>query len=193
MRLVLLLIVTAGIAGGCSQASSDTPHGDSKSQVGTAAESSDVSLKILDHDEIQQLIQDKRGKVVVMDAWSTSCPPCMKEFPHLVELHHEYGPDKVACVSLSFDYEGIDRPEDQQDRVLAFLRKQKATFDNVLNKEEADDLYKKLDLDAVPAVFVYDKSGKLRQKFDDSYRNAAGERFSYNDVRALVKELLSEA
>ena len=193
MRLVLLLIVTAGIAGGCSQASSDTPDGDSKSQVGTAAESSDVSLKILDHDEIQQLIQDKRGKVVVMDAWSTSCPPCMKEFPHLVELHHEYGPDKVACVSLSFDYEGIDRPEDQQDRVLAFLRKQKAIFDNVLNKEEADDLYKKLDLDAVPAVFVYDKSGKLRQKFDDSYRNAAGERFSYDDVRALVKELLSEA
>lgn len=192
MRQALIFLVTIGIAAGCSQASSESPAGASNAQAKPVPVSNDVSLKILDHDEIQQLIQEKKGKVVVMDAWSTSCPPCMKEFPHLVELHHEYGPEKVACVSLSFDYEGIDRPEDQQGRVLAFLRKQNATFDNILNKEEADALYKKLDLDAVPAVFVYDQSGKLRQKFDDSYRNAAGERFSYDDVRALVKELLSE-
>jgi hypothetical protein len=60
----------------------------------------------------------------------------------------------------------------------------------VLNKEEADELYQKLDLSAIPAVFVYDQSGKLVQRFDDSYRNSAGERFSYKDVGALVEKLL---
>ena len=197
MRLSLCILLVGLISGGCNEASSKAPDSAAERDKSTASSSErvektggEVSLKILDHDQIQQLIQDKKGKIVVMDAWSTSCPPCIKEFPHLVELHNEYGPDKVACISLSFDYEGIDKPEDQQERVLAFLRKQNATFDNVLNKEEADELYEKMDLSAVPAVFVYDRGGKLVQRFDDSYRNAAGERFSYKDVNGLVSTLL---
>ena len=45
-----------------------------------------VRLTIVDFDGIQQQIAKHKGQVVVMDAWSTSCPPCMKEFHNLVEL-----------------------------------------------------------------------------------------------------------
>ncbi len=152
----------------------------------------DVSLKIVDYDGILQLIDRQRGKVVVMDAWSTSCPPCMKEFHNLVELHKKYGPEKVACISLSFDYEGLGTPEEQQDRVLKFLRKQGATFDNLLSNEESDVLYRKFKLAAVPAVFVYDRAGQLRKRFDNEQSKGPETAFSYEEVGQLVAELLQD-
>jgi hypothetical protein len=114
----------------------------------------------------------------------------LKEFPHLVELHKKLGPDRVACVSLSFDYEGIGKPEEQREPVLAFLQKQGATFDNVLATEESDALYRKFKLTAVPAVFVFDREGKLVKRFDNEQAATPAEAFTYEQVGQLVDELL---
>jgi len=160
-----------------------TSGAEATNETGNVAD--DVHLSILSFDEIQKLIAGKRGKVVVMDAWSTSCPPCMKDFHNLVELHKQYGPDELACISLSFDYEGIGQPADVRAGVLKFLKSEGATFDNVMSNEESDALYRKFKLNSVPAIFVYDRSGKLRKRFED-----AG---SYEQVRPLVAELVAEA
>lgn len=149
-----------------------------------------VALAIVDYPGIMEKIAANRGKVVVMDAWSTSCPPCMKEFHNLVELHKKYGPEKVACISLSFDFEGIGTPEEQQERVLKFLRSQGATFTNLLGSEESDALYRKFQLAAVPAVFVYDPAGNLAKRFDNEQAKSAADAFTYEQVGQLVGELL---
>ena len=166
-----------------SAAAEQAANGDERQA--TAAAAGDVELSILSFDEIGELIAGKRGKVVVMDAWSTSCPPCLKDFHNLVELHKEYGPDKLACISLSFDYEGIGQPQDVREPVLSFLRSQGATFDNVMSNEESDALYRKFKLSSVPAVFVYDRDGKLRERFVDEG--------AYEQVRPLVAELIQES
>jgi thiol-disulfide isomerase/thioredoxin len=153
---------------------------------------SGVELAIVDYQGVMEHVAENRGKVVVMDAWSTSCPPCMKEFHNLVELHDKYGPEEVACISLSFDYEGIDTPEDQAPRVLKFLESQGATFDNLMSNEESDVLYRKFDLAAVPAVFVYDQQGKLRKRFDNEQAQSDEEAFTYQQIKALVAELVAE-
>ena len=149
-----------------------------------------ISLKVLDYDQIQTLVESKRGKVVVMDAWSTSCPPCIKEFPKLVELHNKYGPERLACISLSFDYEGIGKPEDVAGKVKDFLIQQRATFDNVLSSEDSDALYRKFKLISVPAVFVYDREGKLVKRFDNEDAKSEADAFTYEQVGAVVEELL---
>src|ERR1041385_9066279 len=92
----------------------------------------DVALKVLDYDGLQKLIASRKGQVVVMDCWATSCAPCIKEFPNLVALHKKYGSAKVACISLSFDYDGSDPLKDVEPPVQKFLERQGATFDNVL-------------------------------------------------------------
>ena len=155
-----------------------------------AAGTPGVSLKTLDCAGLERLIAGKRGKVVVLDAWSTACPPCIKNFPDLVALHRQIGAERLACISLSLDYEGIGKPDDVAPAVLAFLRKQGATFDNVLASDEPEAIYKKLEIASIPAVFVYDARGKLRQKFTDG----AGGKESpvYRRVEALVKKLLAE-
>ena len=153
--------------------------------------SSQVALKILDYADLQQLIASKHGKVVVLDAWSTGCPPCLKSFPDLVALQRKIGQDRLACISLSLDYEGIGKPADVEPAAaLKFLRKQGATFDNVLASEEPESIYKKLGIASIPAVFVFDASGALRKKFTEG---ASGNgKPVYELVEESVDQLLVE-
>ena len=151
-----------------------------------------VTVQLLDYAGIEQLVASHRGKVVVMDAWALSCPPCVAEFPKLVALSHQFGQDQLACISLSFDYEGIGKPEGKLERVTKFLAGQNATFDNVLGSEESDALYRKFHLASVPAVFVYDKTGTLRHRFDNQKAKSAAEHFTYEDVGRLVEQLAAE-
>ncbi|MEX0711538.1 MAG: TlpA disulfide reductase family protein [Pirellulales bacterium] len=149
-----------------------------------------VTLQIKDYEGILSLVREKQGKVVVLDAWSTWCEPCMKEFPGLVALHEKYGPDRAACISLSLDFEGIgdEKPEQHRDKVLAFLKEQVAAFDNLISSDPSEELYKKFGFASVPAVFVYDQQGQLARRFDNT--DAKREPFTYQDVEALVAELL---
>lgn len=200
-RWLSACILLAGVASGCdakrSPPSAAPPRASTDQAAAPAADTAvpeaapvdAVDVQVKDHDGIVKLIESKRGKVVVMDCWSTWCEPCKKEFHNLVELHQQYGPDKLACISLSFNYEGAKRetPEEHREEVLDFLREQGATFDNVIASVPAEDLYKllKFKTASVPAVFVYDRQGELARQF-------SGE-VSYDDVRKVVAELLAAA
>ena len=138
-------------------------------------------------DQTQKLVVSHKGKIVVMDVWSTSCEPCVKEFPNLVKLHKTHGAKNVACVSLSCDYVGIKSkpPEFYRERVMKFLTEQGATFDNLMSSEESDVLYRKFKLNAVPAVFVYGRDGELRERFDNEG--------AYAKALPLVEQLVNDA
>lgn len=151
---------------------------------------SEVKLQILDWEATQKLIAAKKGKIVVVDAWSTSCVPCIKEFPNLVALQKSHAKD-VVCISLNLDYIGLKAkpPKFYEERVLAFLTKQQATFDNVLCSEEAEVMFEKLGIPSIPAVFVYGRDGKLAKTFDNSEAENEEEGFTYEDVTKFVEEL----
>ena len=97
----------------------------------------------------------------------------------------------VACLSLSFDYEGIGAPEEVLPRVREFLTDVGAGgIDNMLGREHTDGLYKKLGLASVPAVYVWGRDGKLVRRFDeDDATRRLGRPFTYADVEETVKEL----
>lgn len=154
-------------------------------------ESPDIPLAILDWEATQALIQAQRGKVVVVDLWATYCPPCIAEFPNLVQLSRQY-PDRVACISVSADYDGLDDrpPESYRERVLKFLDKQQATFQNVLLSIDAETLFnEKIQHKSIPVVYVYDREGNLAGQFPDLENPAE---FTYQEhVLPLVKKLLT--
>ena len=150
-----------------------------------------VSVAVADHSEIVKRIESHRGQVVVLDCWSTSCPPCIKEFPGLVDLKKDYG-ETVACLSLSFDYEGFGAPEDVLLPVKKFLEQVSAgDIENFLNRDEADALYKKMNITSVPVVMVWDRNGTLIQQFDDEYASEKlGRSFTYDDIRRVIDQAL---
>lgn len=155
------------------------------------AEGGDVGLEIVDHEGLLAAVAAHRGKVVVLDCWSTSCPPCVKEFPRLVSLAAAH-PDRIACLSLALDYEGIGTPEESLPRVRGFLEQVGAgDLCNMLSREEADVMYRKLDLTSVPAVFIWRPDGSLATRYDDDFASKTlGRPFTYDDVEATVRQLL---
>lgn len=158
----------------------------------TQAAAGEVTLELVDHAGLLERIASGEGRVVVLDCWSTSCPPCIKEFPGLLELQKTFG-DDVLCLSLSFDYEGIGEPEEVTPRVLGFLEKVGATIPNMLSKEESDVMLTKLDLVSVPGIFVYAQDGTLAKRFDDDMASTElGRPFTYADVEAEVRSLLGK-
>jgi len=160
-----------------------------------AIRAAEVEVKLLDHQGIQKLIASKKGQVVVVDIWSTTCAPCLREYPNLVKLHHKYKGRGLACVSVSLDFIGGegDKPENYKPKVLAVLKALKSTFDNVLATEDTDTMLDKLKIDGPPAVFVYDRAGKLAKQFPDPNAGIDDAEFTYEDVGKVVDRLIQSA
>ena len=153
----------------------------------------EVTLQIMNWEQTLELVKAQKGKIVVLDAWSTSCQPCIEEFPNLVKLHKRHG-QKVTCMSLSCDYAGIKKkpPEFYREKVLEFLRKQEAAFPNILCNVAADELFEQMDLAAIPAVYVFGRDGKLVKRFDNDDIKSDSEVFTYKEITQLVDELLAQ-
>lgn len=154
-----------------------------------------IPLEVKSWDETQQLIAAQKGKVVVLDLWSTWCVPCVREFPKLVELHRARSPD-VVCIAFNMDYSGAasETPESFREPVNQFLTKHAATFLNVISSDPADDVYERLKLGSIPAVLVYGWDGQLVKRFDNDDALYGDEGFTYEkQIAPLVEQLLSTA
>lgn len=123
-------------------------------------------------------------RYTIVDAWSTTCGPCKENFPHLVEMHGKYGGQGLQVVSLS-----LDDPSDPKAVAAArkFLAEKKATFLNVLLDEEFGVGFEKLDINAIPAVFVYGPDGRLVKRYTMDDPN---DQFTYEQVEKDVAALL---
>jgi thiol-disulfide isomerase/thioredoxin len=191
MWLAVLALVTFG---GCVQSTGTNGSTPPPSHSAMASPQLPApTVEILSWDQTQTRREQFRGKVVVLDVWSTFCQPCVREFPNLVNLKERLG-DKIACISFNTDYTGAkdEPPESFRKNVLAFLTAQKARLFNVLSSDPNEEFFDKIRLGGPPAVFVYDRGGKLVKRFDNSQVPKVPE-FTYKyDVIPFVERLLSQ-
>lgn len=132
---------------------------------GTGADdkAKNVSVAEVRADELDKAVADAKGKVVVVDFWATWCAPCVKKFPHLVEMHKKYADKGLVCISVSMDKLG-PADEYKREKVLDFLKEKGATFPNyIVANPEADE--KKLaarfgEFAGIPYMAVFDKTGR---------------------------------
>jgi len=183
-EVVLAVLLFASLAGGCSS-DSNAPQSSGYSGVRKPGQ---VDLQPMNLAGFRSLVARQQGKVVVVDVWATYCPPCMRDFHHLVELHREENPRRVVCMSLNIDYQRLRPFEQLIPGVLQFLEKQKATFDNILMTEDADHVYRSLGLIGIPAILVYDQQGRLVEAVTPQ-----GGESPYVRVRQLIGQLLAKS
>lgn len=173
---------------GCHSESLDQKRSDAPSESSVQK----PALKIADWRYVEEVVADNQGKIVVVDLWSTSCPPCLREFPDLVALQKEY-PTEVLCVSFNCDYFGGKNypPEYYRKPVEKFLTEQKAYMRNIISNVPAEELFPTLDLASMPATYVYDRQGKLAKRFDNERREYGKEGYTYQrDVIPFVESML---
>jgi len=95
---------------------------------------------------------------VLVNVWATWCSPCVEEFPDLLHVARELGPQGLRLVLVNVDFPGSER------ETTEFLTKQGVDFPTFarIGKDEAfvDGLEPKWS-GAIPATFLYDDTGKL--------------------------------
>src|SRR5262245_25802554 len=97
-------------------------------------------------------------------------------------MHEKHAKDGLAVMTVN-----IDEPEDTKTReaVVSFLKETKeASTKLVLDaKQKPDELLDKVQVTSFPTTFVYDRTGKLRKKFEGA---------SHKEIEKLVVELLKK-
>ena len=159
------------------------PGGAARSDDGEAA--APVKLERMNWKQFQaSLSADQKVKYTLVDAWSTTCGPCKENFPHVLEMHRKFGSKGLKVVSLS-----LDDPEDTTAIAEAekFLKEKKSVITNVLLDEGSGGGFEKLNINAIPAVFVYGPDGKEVKRFTmDDTKN----QFTYDEVEKAISALL---
>lgn len=133
--------------------------------AGPESPSGKVAVKVAKYDDLADTVRRNLGQVVLVDFWSTTCGPCRKKFPHLVEMHRKYAEQGLAVVSVSIDEEP-DKPE-VQAQVLNFLKERGATFTNLILDEPYEVWGRKFDMVSPPCVFVFDRRGRWKKLDSD--------------------------
>ena len=126
--------------------------------------------------------------VVVVDLWSLSCAPCLRELPELPKLVDDL--EQISGVTVSLDYDGRrSRPPSRYTEdvrsFLAGIGAEKLT--NYQAATPSDELLAEVDAVSMPVVMVY-QNGELVRTFVDAGESLG---FTYErDVRPYVESLL---
>lgn len=96
-------------------------------------------------------LADYQGKVMVLNAWATWCPPCVAEMPSLNRLQKLRGGNDFQVVTISLD--------NTPDKIAEFFEKNGID----LLPDWHDGTYEingKLRLPGLPTTVIYDRNGR---------------------------------
>ncbi|HKE09793.1 MAG TPA: TlpA disulfide reductase family protein [Candidatus Acidoferrum sp.] len=113
--------------------------------------------ELIDVQGYQKLLQQYKGKPLLINFWATWCEPCRDEYPLLNELAKQYAPQGLKVVGVSLDQDG--------DLILMrrFLARYKPVFPNYRKKKGEEDAFVKAVMPdwngSLPASVFFAKDG----------------------------------
>jgi len=85
-------------------------------------EKATVTMDDIDAKGLAKLVKNETDKYRLFNVWSTTCGPCVEEFPGLIAVSRRMGLRKFELITLT-----TDLPADRE-KALAFLGKQRAAL-----------------------------------------------------------------
>jgi thiol-disulfide isomerase/thioredoxin len=138
----------------------------------------------IDATALHREIAKSKGKVVLVNVWATLCVPCVEEFPDLLQLRNNYERRGLEMLFVS-----ADNPKRLRQDVYPFLKKMKVAFQTYIKRTRGDEAFinalSPTWSGALPATFVFDRSGKLIHTLIDGQ--------SFKDLSNIVGPLLESA
>lgn len=123
------------------------------------AKSSTADPAVIDIRDYQKLLEQHRGKPLLVNFWATWCEPCRDEYPMLNELARTYAPQGLRVMGVSLD-EDVDI-----NLVRRFLARVNPVFSNFRKKAGKDEEFingvSPKWSGALPATFFYDRDGRM--------------------------------
>jgi len=114
----------------------------------------DLTLQLIDGKKLK--LSSLKGKPVLITFWATSCPGCIKEMPHLIELYNELHEQGLEII-------GIAMPYDRPDYVMEMVKQKELPYHIAFDlKGEAVRAFGKVSL--TPTSFLIDDQGQIVKK-----------------------------
>jgi thiol-disulfide isomerase/thioredoxin len=138
---------------------------------------------LIDARRYQKIIEQHRGKPLLVNFWATWCEPCRDEYPLINELAKQYAPRGLQVIGINFDEDG--------DVILMrrFLARYKPVFPNYRRKHGGNaEFAQQVNLPqwtgSLPVSLFYDKDGRQVTHF-----LGAGDRERFENA---IHQLLAE-
>ena len=154
-RRLLAYLVAAALAASAQQpASIPDPKSAAVALGEVGSLLPDFTLKDLRGHPISS--NDLKGKVVIIDFWSTWCAPCKQEMPGYQELIDRYGPQGLAVVGLKSDAMADTEDPSKFAKRIGVRYPLAAVTDDLAQRFGG--------IAGLPTTLIYDRSGVLRKK-----------------------------
>jgi thiol-disulfide isomerase/thioredoxin len=115
-----------------------------------------------------------RGKVVLMNFWTTWCGPCITELPHLQKIEEEFGPERFTFLAINADVDTAD--------VKPFVDSNGYKFKTLFGRE----ILGAYRIHQFPVTFLIDKQGVVRRVFVGYFKS------SPERMKAVLGKLINE-
>ncbi|MFW5734226.1 MAG: TlpA family protein disulfide reductase [Oceanidesulfovibrio sp.] len=109
-----------------------------------------ASAKQMTDLDVLELINDAKGKVMVINFFASWCGPCRLEIPELIEIREEYSSEEVAVVGIAVD--------DTESALRHFAKNMDFNYPIYLGENSVSRLF---NVEGVPMVLVYSPEGRL--------------------------------
>ena len=117
----------------------------------------DFDVKDLDGKALS--VAGYKGKVVMIDFWATWCGPCVGEVPNVAKVYEKYHPQGFEIIGVSLDRDG------DKAKLISFTKEHNMPWRQYYDgKFWSNDLAVKYGIQAIPATFLLDRSGKIIAK-----------------------------
>ncbi len=104
-------------------------------------------------------LNDKVGKVMLVNLWATWCGPCRSEIPALVKMQEEHGPQGFEVLGLNTDDEDVQAIND-------FAADLKINYPIAYADTSLQSNFLKISkFPGIPQSFLIDRDGRLRGVF----------------------------
>lgn len=173
--LAAVMALQAGTAGARRTDAAGTGTSPRASRSQTPAD----GLTPVDAATLRQAMRKAKGSDLFVHLWASWCGPCMEELPDIDRLARQARARGATFLSMS-----LDAPK-RGAHVLEVLHRQAPNLTRFVAKLEDGQKFAELfagEWDgSIPALFVYDRSGKLRASFVGQLENA--------DIRRMLADI----
>lgn len=169
--LTVVLSAYTGCTGSGSGVSTGDTTGRSNSTVSSGATDDDSTYPAIPAslaeskfelmDGTMATLNDRKGKVVLVNLWGIWCGPCRAEMPHLVELQKKYETKGFQVLGLNIG--DADRNPEDIAKIVDFGKKMGLNYELARGPSDMTIQINRLArFDGVPLSLLISRNGKLR-------------------------------